>query len=698
MKKISFLILLILSSNSLLSQNGWQLIYTGIFAGIPVYKDIHFLDNQIGYLQTEIDIRKTTNAAQTWNTIFSRHYNNSIKCYFILNANNIWILENNIVNYSTNGGINWQIIDTTISLPRSVTFLNQTTGWVCGNNGMIKKTTNGGYNWFSLSSGISENLTTISFYDVNKGICAGEWGKILYTANGGLSWSIFNDPYVSFFYYSKYIDQQTAIIGGAGINLYRTSNSGLNWNVSYINAPNISSVNFNQSGRGFAFGSPADIFTTFNNGLNWVRMNPNGLNSFVNGASIMPNGTIWVAADSSMILNSTNNGNEWNEIVRNYITYENLNSVKFINNFTGFSCGNNGVLIKSTNGGINWNHTGFNETAVLKDIEFTGGNTGYVCGWNFLAMGLIYKTTDLGLSWINQFRDSAQLNTINFINSQTGWAGGKNGKFLKTNNGGTNWVTTVFQDTAINKILFLNINTGFICSRKIFKTTNSGSTWYQVSNMPATHIQFTGNTVFAISRSNNVNFFNKSTDMGETWSSMSLGNGTNPSFYFANAETGWLSNGSYIRRTSNGGANWINQPYNEQGTAILNMHFTDTEHGWVVGNYGFIMRTVSGGIGITQVSSQIPEKVFLLQNYPNPFNPVTKIKFDIPASVVTSHRVVSLRVYDILGKEMALLVNEELKPGTYEIEWDASNFPSGVYFYSLVANNFTQTKKMVVLK
>jgi hypothetical protein len=89
---------------------------------------------------------------------------------------------------------------------------------------------------------------------------------------------------------------------------------------------------------------------------------------------------------------------------------------------------------------------------------------------------------------------------------------------------------------------------------------------------------------------------------------------------------------------------------------------------------------------------------YLHQNYPNPFNPVTKIRFQIPAFVETTRRVVSLRIYDVLGKEIAVLVNEELKPGTYEVEWNASNFSSGVYFYSLSTGEFIQTKKMVVVK
>jgi hypothetical protein len=103
-------------------------------------------------------------------------------------------------------------------------------------------------------------------------------------------------------------------------------------------------------------------------------------------------------------------------------------------------------------------------------------------------------------------------------------------------------------------------------------------------------------------------------------------------------------------------------------------------------------------IGIEPISTEIPQKFELFQNYPNPFNPVTKILINIPAFVETTRRVVSLRIYDVLGKEIAVLVNQNLKPGIYEIEWNAENIPTGVYFYSLITNEFTQTKKMVVLK
>jgi hypothetical protein len=102
-------------------------------------------------------------------------------------------------------------------------------------------------------------------------------------------------------------------------------------------------------------------------------------------------------------------------------------------------------------------------------------------------------------------------------------------------------------------------------------------------------------------------------------------------------------------------------------------------------------------IGITPISSEVPKSFQLMQNYPNPFNPSTKVKFDIPASGLQTVNV-QLKIYDITGREAATLVNQQLQPGSYEVEWNAANYTSGVYFYKLVTSGFEQTKKLVLIK
>ena len=103
-------------------------------------------------------------------------------------------------------------------------------------------------------------------------------------------------------------------------------------------------------------------------------------------------------------------------------------------------------------------------------------------------------------------------------------------------------------------------------------------------------------------------------------------------------------------------------------------------------NSGFV-------IGIEPNSSTIPNSYRLYQNYPNPFNPTTKIKFELPKS-----SFIKLIVYDILGREVTKLVNEKLTTGIYETEWDGNTFASGIYFYKLVANDYSETKKMLLIK
>ncbi len=97
--------------------------------------------------------------------------------------------------------------------------------------------------------------------------------------------------------------------------------------------------------------------------------------------------------------------------------------------------------------------------------------------------------------------------------------------------------------------------------------------------------------------------------------------------------------------------------------------------------------------GIQPISNEVPSQFSLSQNYPNPFNPSTNIRFKIKDS-----RLTTLRVYDVLGREITMLVNKELNPGIYEVEWNASNYPSGVYCYRISSGDFSETRKMILVK
>ena len=102
---------------------------------------------------------------------------------------------------------------------------------------------------------------------------------------------------------------------------------------------------------------------------------------------------------------------------------------------------------------------------------------------------------------------------------------------------------------------------------------------------------------------------------------------------------------------------------------------------------------VPQGTADVKQETEIPSNYFLKQNYPNPFNPSTKISYSIPAI-----SFITLKVYDLLGNEVATLVNEEKPSGTYEVEFSAIGLTSGIYFYKLTAGNFSETKKMILMK
>jgi len=111
------------------------------------------------------------------------------------------------------------------------------------------------------------------------------------------------------------------------------------------------------------------------------------------------------------------------------------------------------------------------------------------------------------------------------------------------------------------------------------------------------------------------------------------------------------------------------------------------------GPWSSVWRFRTGFVGIKPIGTEIPKEFRLYDNYPNPFNPTTKIRFDIPGQTLAT-----LTVYDVLGREVATLVNDQLNPGIYELEFDGLNYPSGVYYYRLTADKYVETRKMILVK
>ncbi len=205
----------------------------------------------------------------------------------------------------------------------------------------------------------------------------------------------------------------------------------------------------------------------------------------------------------------------------------------------------------------------------------------------------------------------------------------------------------------------------------------------------------------------------------EEWVSRYNGPVNNFDYAYAIAVDG--SGNSYVtgRSMGNGtGSDYATVKYNSSGTQEWVQRYTENDYDWAssiaVDNWGnvFVTGRSSGSgtsedfatikysqtIGIQQISTEIPVGFSLLQNYPNPFNPSTKIKFSIPLSGDAYLRPVHLIVYDNLGRQIASLVNQQLSPGTYEVNWNASDHSTGVYYYRLSSGSYSETKKLILIK
>jgi photosystem II stability/assembly factor-like uncharacterized protein len=396
-----------------------------------------------------------------------------------------------------------------------------------------------------------------------------------------------------------------------------------------------------------------------------------------------------------------------------YVSYtfnpsQSLQVIRFYNENTGYTTApiyNSSTynIHKTTNAGLNWTDQSSGYTGMrFMSMWCVSADTVYIGGNN----GIIIKTVNGGQNWVTlASNDTIQVWGMQFVNSNTGYAAGSWGHILKTTNAGASWTINYVVPTQnlLSYIFFTNENTGYISgSAIILKTTNAGTSWSPLSAAfqnfeDVNQIQFIDDqTGYGVSSA--YRFF-KTTNAGANWTISTVGSSTLMAEYFVNVNTGYACgwNGT-IMYTTDAGNNWSAQASGL--TEILtSIYFTTAQTGYIATWYSKVLKTTNGGITFIQkTGSEVPQKYSLSDNYPNPFNPSTKIKFQIPANGEKNMFHVKLKICDIRGKEVAEPVNEDLQPGSYEVTFNANSFSSGVYFYTLSSNNFTETKKMVLLR
>lgn len=386
----------------------------------------------------------------------------------------------------------------------------------------------------------------------------------------------------------------------------------------------------------------------------------------------------------------------------------NLYDVKFLNRYTGWAVGENGTILKTTNAGNNWNlipNPSYNMGKILWVISVIDNNNAYVVG----AHSTYLKTTNGGNTWIiirnGPFGSGMGFTSLFYLNRDTGWVYG-DWRFLRTKDGGITFDSIVSPEFSLYDMYFKDFNTGIICGEGIvIKSTNAGMLWFN-TNVPTNGYFYFFKKLSVINSQyiwivGNGNIFYKSTNFATTWDSIAYLPAYPPSVmycsHFSSINTGWAGGSyGYLYKTTNGGYNWLRENTGSDQRFWGAIWFYNDSIGWGVGGAGKIMHTTTGGqsvVNISVESGKNPEEYSLSQNYPNPFNSMTNVKFEM-----LNAGVVEIKIFDLLGREVAVMLNEYKPAGTYEVKFDASGLSSGVYFYKMRTGEYTITKKFILIK
>lgn len=582
----------------------------------------------------------------------------------------------------------------------------------------IYVTTNGGDNWSEITSA---SLPNADFENV------GRIGLAIHNANPDIVYALYTDGYdiISLYRTTNFGSSWTDVDADDELN---SGTGGFSWYFGQVRVhpidPNtvyVLDVAFMRSTDGgntwpiqYGYGGPSNLHVD-HHALAFNPVNPNliingndgGINISTNGGQTFSNPALIPATQFYEIgLDATNpqrlyggtqdNGTNrtsdggidtWQRIYGGdgfyvIVDYTNPNIIYAESQF--------GALGKSTNGGINW----IDATNGINSSEPTNWSTPVVMDPNtpailYYGTHSLYRTTNGTTSWT---KISPQL---------TDWVQGRR---LGT-------ITTIAVAPTNSNVIYVGTD-----DSHIWVSSDNGSSWNEISaGLPERWVTRVAvdpsdeNIVYATFsglkwRDPQSHVF-RSTDKGSSWTDISSNLPDAPVNAFAvdNIISTVLYLGSDVGMyvSFNSGQSW---EVLGEGLPILpigDIKIHPTENFLVAGTYGRSMYKIDLNLINDVKESNVPvvETFKLDQNYPNPFNPITKIKYSISAAANSgSLTPVQLKIYDILGNEISTLVNEEKASGRYEVEFNASNLPSGVYIYKLQAGKFSESKKMVLIK
>ena len=409
----------------------------------------------------------------------------------------------------------------------------------------------------------------------------------------------------------------------------------------------------------------------------------------------------------------------WVNLAR--FTTKNLSRVSFVDSLTGWVAGDSGGVFRTTNGGQSWEVQDTKITNNIFDLFFVDRSYGWAVALQYMQDTSWYgtvllRTTNGGGTWMKRNLPMEYFYSLAFFDSVNGWMAGHDGKLRKTTDGGITWSNAMVDSSIvmgfpIKHLDFYSRNYGFAVGGSIdaagvvWKTTNGGDRWAAVNPdgdgepLHGTHFIDSLNVMAVGGDFDLGSGIVRSKDAGRSWQYVYLGIwGEARAISFRTPGEGYVPlgfPGTYMV-TGDTGRTWhdFTTPDTE---AVFDVKFPDSLHGYMVGALGTVLKYDPKIVGVNPDVPDLPAATALFQNYPNPFNPGTTISFTIPQS-----SFITVKVYDVLGREVATIFKGEQGAGVHEVEFDGRTLASGVYYYELTTTNprdkSTQVRKMLLVK
>jgi photosystem II stability/assembly factor-like uncharacterized protein len=651
--------------------------------------DVCFIDGNNGWaVGTQTTILKTTDGGNTWTSNYDApRLPSALTGVCFVDAQTGWAVGwaaaasgGPVIWHTDDGGETWdyQVYNSTFLMGKhSVCFIDSLKGWIAWGNKIIH-TMDGGSTWEDQVTNTQNNLQNIFFIDSNYGWAVGESGTVFFTTNGGELWDTSTDTVLVGTILSgvSFIDSYTGWAAGYydddlmnGV-IFKTTDGGLSWEKQLINPDTkaLLCLTFENGCGGFAAGNQGEMLKAVNNGEDWYEIYSNISGCDFTDVFFTDDENGWAVGGLGegdtlipKVFHTENGGSTWTEQLFPFMENQPLSKVFFVDDQHGWAMG--GGIFTTTDGGENWAYQ--SEDEIISDIYFLDP----FIGWRVGANGTLQKTEDGGWTWTDQASGTGRdLSSIFFIDDVNGWIAGDS-IILNTSDGGGQWTLQLEGEFSWSDIHFTDEQQGWVTGERYSILGGMGRTMY-------------------------------TTDGGNTWQEIEGQGGGFENIYFTDPDNGWGDRRSFgpggfwnfygVWSTHDGGVSWeMEDLYGLRG--LGGFCFIDDGTGWVVGENGTILHMDNGGmVGEPESPLIIQNSELKINNYPNPTSGISHF-----AIYISQYQYVTCKIYDVHGREVAMVLDEKLPAGEHVVQYDLSGLPVGVYVVRLVAGAEVATRKIL---